>query len=107
MPSRAEESAVAVTSTTVSPNRTSAAPPACLAMRPVSTESVRPWNSISTFWKPPGCDMSLSPPRHIRPHRLGEFWRGGREEKRKELLPDAEALDHTLVALKIAALQVV
>jgi len=41
MPSRAAALAVAVTSTTVSPNWTSAAPPACFAMRPVSIDRGR------------------------------------------------------------------
>src|ERR1043166_6840973 len=106
MPSRAEAMAVAVTRTTDSPSWTSAAPPACFAMRPVSTVSGRPWKSIWTRWYP-GCDM-LHSSAVIRPHRwISRRARRRRNEEGGSLLADPQPLDEALVTLEIAPLQVV
>src|SRR5437762_3748111 len=106
MPSRAVASAVAVTNTTDSPNCTRAAPPACLAMRPVSTVRGRPSNSISTRWYP-GCDINnhSSAARGRSSFRTREGEKEGRKDG--ELLADPELLDHALVTLEVASLEVV
>src|SRR5437867_4110778 len=106
MPSRAVASAVAVTRTTDSPSCTRAAPPACFAMRPVSTVRGRPWNSIWTRWYP-GWDIK-DHSSAARGRRCVCNREGGKEGRKDgELLADPELLDHALVTLEVASLEVV
>src|SRR5262245_5494903 len=80
----------------------SAEPPACFAIRPVSTVRLRPCNSTSIR-----CCMFISAAAHCRSH-----WSGGRERRRGKRaddgsLPDAETLDELSVAGDVSTTQVV
>src|SRR5262245_59478771 len=105
MPSRVLCSATAVTRTCVSPKPISAAPSACLAIRPPSMNSGRPWNSISTLrymsYLPGRCGPSS---RGFAPVALQ--WEG-KTLLGMVLLPDPQPVDQTLVAIEFLTLQVV
>src|SRR5260221_6052729 len=91
MPSRGLVAAQALTRTTASPERTTTAPSACLAIRPVSMEIVRPPTEMSRV-----CIVT------VFRNELRQL-----PGARVTLLADAEALDQIAVAIRVLALQIV
>src|ERR687897_2356267 len=102
MPSRAVWAPHAVTSTSVSPDRTTTAPSACFASRPVSIDSdCRPKEILRV------CINWLSVSSALRRPEGSDVMRGDAGPRRARLLPDAEPLDQLPVPVGILPFQVV